>query len=619
MSTHTRNPALRDAAAHGAFAHESDLPDAPDPYFTSAGLDERPRIYRGRTTDELIPKIVSELGEDAIVVRHHRGLTGGFAGFFQRPFVEIEARRGDGRLLDRYDEDDAAPALPGNFEASQAPAEADDRFAPAAHDPTGEGTRAPRDPRPPAQAMEPPPPRRSSQLPDREEPRQTWATNPFAAALAEAEAAVRAAEPAVPPDLDAALAAALADAEAEAEAAAEAAAETEAAAAMDTAEPAVPPDHDAALAAGLAEAEAAGHPAATVPPDRDTALAHIDSLPPAEPLDPLPPVIAPSSRGRAGDAVERTPLELTLLEVGFDEQVVREVIETASAHLLPLIATGTLAERGMLAATETLAESEILAERGMRAEDECLPASVAGECLPASVEPASPSALTQAVRRALQQRIPVCSPLPPGPATIALVGPGGSGKSVCCATLLDAYRRRSTLPAARAVFLPGPSGELQVALDRSRETLASGEHPRIGQYFPEPVRIDDPGVTQALRSAREEGLLLLDTPPLSPADHASIDALAATLQQLRPDRVVLALPATLGARPASRLLEAYRPLGTSALAITHTDETDQLGVAVQVACALGLAPAYLLEGDGSGWGLTQVDPADLVDRLLAPR
>jgi flagellar biosynthesis GTPase FlhF len=158
-----------------------------------------------------------------------------------------------------------------------------------------------------------------------------------------------------------------------------------------------------------------------------------------------------------------------------------------------------------------------------------------------------------------------------------------------------------------------------VALDRSRETLASGEHPRFGQHFPEPVRIDDPGATQALSSAREEGLLLLDTPPLSPADHASIDALAATLERLRPDRVVLALPATLGARPAARLLEAYRPLGTSALAITHTDETDQLGVAVQVACTLGLAPAYLLEGDGSEWGLTQIDPADLVDRLLAPR
>ncbi len=83
--------------------------------------------------------------------------------------------------------------------------------------------------------------------------------------------------------------------------------------------------------------------------------------------------------------------------------------------------------------------------------------------------------------------------------------------------------------------------------------------------------------------------------------------------------MVLALPATLGARSAARLLEAYRPLGTAALAVTHVDETDQLGVAVQVSCALGLAPAYLLEGGVGGFALTQVEPADLARRLLPPR
>jgi flagellar biosynthesis GTPase FlhF len=142
----------------------------------------------------------------------------------------------------------------------------------------------------------------------------------------------------------------------------------------------------------------------------------------------------------------------------------------------------------------------------------------------------------------------------------------------------------------------------------------------LGPHLPKPLPLEDPSAVRALSSAREEGLLLLDTPPLSPADHASIRALAAALERLEPDRVVLAVPATLGAKPLARLLQAYRPLGTSALAITHTDETDQLGVAVQVACTLGLAPTYLLEGNGTtGWELAQVEPADLADRLLPPR
>ncbi len=99
----------------------------------------------------------------------------------------------------------------------------------------------------------------------------------------------------------------------------------------------------------------------------------------------------------------------------------------------------------------------------------------------------------------------------------------------------------------------------------------------------------------ALREARARRACCCSTrPAVSCADPASIAALAELLAELAPDRVVLALPATLGATPAARLLQALRPLGANALAITHADETDQLGVAVQAACTFGLAPVYLL-------------------------
>jgi flagellar biosynthesis GTPase FlhF len=427
---------MREPACTGAATREIDLRDASVAYTADAALRETPRIYRGRTVQELIPKIVAELGDDAIVVRHEKGLTGGFAGFFRRPFVEIEAQRGAPRF-DRYDdeEEEYAGALP---EAPQEPV-----------------------PHP---------------------------VDAFAAELAVAETA----EPVLVEDLH-----------------------TEASA--------CPP-----IAAAQRELPIPAAPA---------------------PFSATPISV---SSGPVRDAIERT-----LLGFGVEEQLVREVIQAAAAHVLPLL------------------------------------------------QNAPGPALPGAVRRALQQRIPTCPPLPPGGAMLALVGPGGSGKSACCAAMLDAYHRRSTLPAARAVLVPGAvPGTLDVAL---------------GPHLPEPVALEDPRAEQALRSAREEGLLLLDTPSLSPAEDASIHALAAALLRLAPDRVVLALPATLGAKPVARLLEAYRPLGTSALAITHADETDQLGVAVQVACALGLAPAYLLEGNGTGWELAQIEPADLADRLLPPQ
>ncbi len=389
-----------------------------------------PRIYRGRTVDELIPTIVAELGEDAIVIRHHRGLTGGFAGFFQKSFVEIEARRGDpgGSLVDRYDDGDAIPALP-EYET--------------------------------------------------EKPTEVWATNPFAAALAEAEAAVRAAEPAVPPDLD------------------------------------------AALAEALAEAEDAEAP-------EEIVVAPVAQDPYVEPVAATPPVSEPSAHEE---------IEQMLRSVGIGQELVQELIETANAHVMPLMPPAT--------------------------------------------------SLAQAVRTALTQMIPASSPLPAAGAAIAVIGAGGAGKSACCAALREAYREHSTLTATCVTILPGTMPE-----------------------------------EQTLSEARAGGVLLLDTPPVSCADPGSISALAELLEQVRPERVVLALPATLGATPAAQLLGALGPLGADALAITHADETDQLGVAVQTACTFGLAPIHLLaraESAPGSWALTWTDPSLLADRLLPPR
>ena len=62
------------------------------------------RTFRGRSLEELIPRIRAELGADAVVVRSREGLSGGVAGFFQRQHVEVEARaplaheRHDGEL-----------------------------------------------------------------------------------------------------------------------------------------------------------------------------------------------------------------------------------------------------------------------------------------------------------------------------------------------------------------------------------------------------------------------------------------------------------------------------------------------------------------------------------------
>src|SRR4051794_6583391 len=50
------------------------------------------KTYRGRSLEELLPKIREELGPDALVLKRREGLAGGVGGFFQHPYVEVEAR-----------------------------------------------------------------------------------------------------------------------------------------------------------------------------------------------------------------------------------------------------------------------------------------------------------------------------------------------------------------------------------------------------------------------------------------------------------------------------------------------------------------------------------------------
>jgi flagellar biosynthesis GTPase FlhF len=52
------------------------------------------RTYQGASLEELLPKIRADLGAGAVITRRREGVTGGFAGFFGKRCVEIEAQAG---------------------------------------------------------------------------------------------------------------------------------------------------------------------------------------------------------------------------------------------------------------------------------------------------------------------------------------------------------------------------------------------------------------------------------------------------------------------------------------------------------------------------------------------
>ena len=106
--------------------------------------------------------------------------------------------------------------------------------------------------------------------------------------------------------------------------------------------------------------------------------------------------------------------------------------------------------------------------------------------------------LAQAVRATLAQRIPVAAPLPTKGAAIVIVGAGGAGKTTCCAALLGAYRKSSSLPASCAtISREAERGELRMILS---------------PYVMKPTPAAAPRALRALRRARGEGVAVLDTP-----------------------------------------------------------------------------------------------------------
>ena len=93
---------------------------------TSNGPDDV-KTFRGRSLEELLPQIRAELGPDAIVLRRREGRDEKAGGFFQRPFVEVDARapHADERPLEiRSDRATAeglsSPGRPGPVRAGDA-------------------------------------------------------------------------------------------------------------------------------------------------------------------------------------------------------------------------------------------------------------------------------------------------------------------------------------------------------------------------------------------------------------------------------------------------------------------------------------------------------------------
>jgi flagellar biosynthesis GTPase FlhF len=514
------------------------------------------RTYRGRSLEQVIPQIQEELGSDAVIVRRREGLAGGVFGFFQHAFVEVEAMPGTPRL-DVYDAPEAAEPPPVAQGAGQLDAGAGPGYGPPARmQPVAPVETSPAAPAQLAGTQAPPaelPVAAPSWLPSGVEPGSEGSTEPRLYARTGAPAPAPWAEPL-------------------ARAAHGGTGRDSAPAHVPVAVPATEPYDGAYVTAQLAALarnrgivpQLAGPPT-TAP------------RPPATPREPVP----------AGPASHTPPAV------------------SPQPHLDPPYALPRPAALppSREAVQVTAAESDEAIERALRRRG--MSEELAWELLDAAeahaLALAPQDGLARAVRATLAARIPMAEPLPAAGALVVLVGAAGSGKTSAGAALLAAYRASSTLRASFATLLRGGDGDLQMILS---------PHQR------EPVPAASPRALRTIDAARERGMVIFDTPGLAPGDTASVRELARLLGQLEPDRVLVALPATLGAVAAERLLAGLAPVRPDGLVLTQVDATAQLGTAVEAACTHGIAPEYTLGRARRGYDLCRLAPHELAERIL---
>jgi flagellar biosynthesis protein FlhF len=187
---------------------------------------------------------------------------------------------------------------------------------------------------------------------------------------------------------------------------------------------------------------------------------------------------------------------------------------------------------------------------------------------------------------------------------IALVGPAGSGKTLTAAKLAHAYAARSPFTVRTVSLEPGDGADRLAALTegieldrRSADTVES--------------------VKSAVRAPGQDGVIVIDTPPVSAGDTEGIASLGRLLAAARPDETHLVTPAGYDARSVLHLnaaLDATCPVNR--ILISRVDEAPSAAVAVGISLSLKRPVSYLSDGRRPQDGLRPADAVELASLVM---
>lgn len=188
--------------------------------------------------------------------------------------------------------------------------------------------------------------------------------------------------------------------------------------------------------------------------------------------------------------------------------------------------------------------------------------------------------------------------------TIAIVGPAGAGKTLTIAKLAHAFAERSPFTVRLVSLEPGEGAErlttMTEGLDVERRTADTPE-----------------AAKSAVRAPGNDGVVLIDTPPVSAGDGESVAALGRLLAGARPDETHLIAPAGYDARSLLHLNAAIDPVcPANRILISRIDEAPTAAVPVGIALGLKRPISYIADGRRPTGGLRPADPNELAALVM---
>jgi flagellar biosynthesis GTPase FlhF len=210
--------------------------------------------------------------------------------------------------------------------------------------------------------------------------------------------------------------------------------------------------------------------------------------------------------------------------------------------------------------------------------------------------------VTSDVTALIAASLPTPTHLPLERGAIAVVGAGGSGKTRSVAALAAAQAHAGALVSVASLGAPGREDELGALLHGEAVNIIPAMRTRA--------------TARAVSSARERGLVLIDTAAAAPRDDSTIDVMSEALHSFGLDGIYLAVPATLSSAAAVKLVDSFSAFDLTGMIATHVDETDGLGTIAELAMQTGIPVAYTHTGIELQKGIESADPEQIAAELL---